>query len=357
MMAMGPRERLLTAVTGGQADRTPVIIPGGMMSATLEPLVVRQGFSYPQIHTQPDVMARFTRRLQETCRLDNVGAPLCMTIEAEAFGAGVDLGSHRKEPRVTRYPAADLAGVIRLAATTTPRMRVALEAIARLAQGDTPVVGNLTGPVSLLTSLVDAMTVYRAMQKDPQSVRDALAHLSSAIIHFGRALLTAGADLILIADPSAAGDVLGRYYFQIFAEPYINHCITELKAMNAPVILHICGDLRPVIPLMADIPWDVLSIDAMVPLGKLCRRLGNRPVMGNVSTHLLAAGRPHQVARAASRCLEHVSVLAPACGLSPLTPLANIKTMAKAARTSPRQGEQTANPRTFNHCAGMGVNP
>jgi [methyl-Co(III) methanol-specific corrinoid protein]:coenzyme M methyltransferase len=135
MMAMGPRERLLTAVTGGQADRTPVIIPGGMMSATLEPLVVRQGFSYPQIHTQPDVMARFARRLQETCRLDNVGAPLCMTVEAEAFGAGVDLGSHRMEP---------------------------------------------------------------------QSVRDALSHLSGAIIHFGRAQLTAGADLILIADPSAA---------------------------------------------------------------------------------------------------------------------------------------------------------
>ena len=70
----------------------------------------------------------------------------------------------------------------------------------------------------------------------------------------------------------------------------------------------------------------------MVGIGTLRELAPGKITMGNVSTFMLEKGAPEQLLKTARHCLaEGVDILAPACGMSPRTPVANIRAVAEAA--------------------------
>ena len=175
---MTSKERLSNAISGSRTDRPPVIIPGGMMAGTLYEFLADRQLPYPQIHTQVRPMVAYAQLLQRRCGLDNFGVPFFMTVEAEAFGAKVDMGTPRKEPRIVSYPARTIEAVSALTLHYRDRVDVILAAVSHLTGKDVPVIGNMIGPVSLLTSALDAMYAYRAFEKNPEAVHFALNHLA-----------------------------------------------------------------------------------------------------------------------------------------------------------------------------------
>ena len=339
---MTSRQRLLNALTGGPVDRAPVIIPGGMMAGTLAELLGDGAVGYPAMHTQARAMADYALLLRERTGIDNLGVPFCMTVEAEDLGAPVDLGTVVKEPRVTAYAAGDLDRVLELEPVASPRHAATLEAIGLLGGSDAPVLGNLTGPVSLLTSLADPDQVYRAMAKSPDAAMRAFEHVTAHIEAFAREQAAAGADIIVVADPSASGEILGEAMFRRFAAPMLARVLDAAKAEGVPAILHICGDILPVADVLGDLAWDALSVDSVVSLKRLQARFPGRALMGNVSTHLLAVADAHRTFRAAGRCVEVAAILSPACGVPTSTLSANIRAMVRAAEAAARRLGQDA---------------
>ncbi len=329
---MTPRQRLLGALRGEAVDRSPVVIPGGMMAGSLYTLLQRPGLSYPDLHTQATAMAEYAVLLQQTCELDNYGVPFCMTIEAEDFGAEVDLGNPLKEPRVTQYPAVTLDEVLAITPAICLRHQATLKAITLLAGGEVPVIGNIIGPTSLLTSLVEPNVVYRAMARDGDKIAETFEHLSRHIIRFAEAQLAAGADAIVLADPGSSGEIIGGECFGKLVFPAIDMIIRAIKAHGIPVVLHICGNIMTLVEVLAAIPWDALSVDSVVSLQKLMTHFPERALMGNVSTHLLAVSGDDKVYRAARQAVEVSAILAPACGLSTTTLPENIRCLVRAAR-------------------------
>lgn len=315
-MELTPKARLLNSLQGRSVDRPPVIIPGGMMAGTLAALVIGEGLGYPNPHTDPETMVRYSRLLQEQCGIDNFGVPLCMTVEAEDFAAEIDLGSPLIEPHVAAYPAQTFAEVLALRPSACLRHGVTIEAIRRLAGGDLPVVGNVIGPMSLLTSLIEPTTVYRATVRAPAVVSQALAHVTRHLVAFASEQLEAGADLLVIADPSATGDILGKRAFGELVVPPLSAMVSAVREYGKPVVLHICGNIMPLAQELAEIPWHALSVDSVVSLRKLRPLFPKRALMGNVSTHLLATATNDEVMRASRKALEVATILAPACGLA-----------------------------------------
>ena len=62
----------------------------------------------------------------------------------------------------------------------------------------------------------------------------------------------------------------------------------------------------------------------------LQKQAKGKVAMGNVSTFALEKGTPEKVAQAALVALKHgVDILAPACGIAPGTPLANIRSLSR----------------------------
>lgn len=331
-MAMTSRQRLLSVLHGGVADRPPVIIPGGMMAGSLYTLLEENHLAYPALHNNAAAMAAYAVLLQQTCELDNYGVPFCMTVEAEDFGAVVDLGSPLKEPRVVQYPASTLDEVLAIHPAPCLRHQVTLAAIAELAGGDVPVIGNLIGPTSLLTSLVEPTVVYRAMAKDEEKVMKVFGHLTAHLVRFAKSQLEAGADMIVLADPGSSGDIIGGDHFARMVAPFLLEIVQAIKACGKPAVLHICGNVMPLARELAAIPWDALSVDSVVSLRKLQAHFPERTLMGNISTHLLAVSGEEQIYRATEKAVEVSAILAPACGLSTTTLPQNIRSMVKAAK-------------------------
>jgi len=324
--------RILRALHSQNVDRPPVVIPGGMMAGSLFSLLQQAHFSYPDIHINPEKMADYAVLLQKTCGLDNYGVPFCMTIEAEDFGAEIDLGDPLKEPRIIRYCIENLDDVTARIPKPCQRHLTTIEAIARLTGREVPVFGNIIGPTSLLTSLVEPSTVYRAMETNSGKVADALDYLSDHLIDFAKAQLAAGASVITIADPSASGEIIGKEYFRRLVAPAIKKIVDQLKSQDPLVILHICGNIMALVDELAAITWDALSVDSVVSLAKLQSLFPGRTLMGNISTHLLAVSNEDKVYMASRRAVEVAGILSPACGLSTTTMPENISSIVRAAK-------------------------
>lgn len=337
---MNERERVLRTLRRAGNDRAPVVCPGGMMTMVVTDLMDATGSTWPEAHSDPARMAALTLAAHELGGIENVGVPFCMTIEAEGLGAEVDLGSRESEPRVVRYAIDRLDELERLRSfdARAGRAGTCAEAIRLLKEKapQLPIVASLSGPVSVATSVLDPLLYYRALRRDREAAHRLTRLSTDAIARFGAVLLEAGADVVCVADPSATGEILGRAAFEEFVVPYVNELLERFRSEHgAPSIVHICGDVRSLGDSLSALRADAVSVDSMVGIDTLRTLVGDKCTMGNVSTHLLERGRPDELYRVARRRLEQgVDVLAPACGLSPRTPLANLRSLSEAAAGS-----------------------
>ncbi len=317
--------------------RPPCICPGGMMNMlTVEAMDLCHTY-WPEAHSDPVLMARLAAAPFAAGLFDNIGVPFCMTVEAEAMGSAVDLGDRQTEPRVTAYAIASVEQWDKLSPVSLDRGRakVVLDALARIRAQypQAAIIGNLTGPISLASSLVDANALYKELRKKPQAAHALMDFVTDNLITFGRAQIQAGAEFIVISDPSGTGEILGPRLFEEYALPGLNRLCQALRPLCSGVIVHICGQLRTVYPQLAQLESDAISVDAAVSLEKLRENVPGKVVMGNVSTFALAAGKSDTIRSLCRGCLRSgADILAPACGLGTTTALSSIRILMETVK-------------------------
>ena len=214
---MTPAQRLSAAAHLQKTDRPPCICPGGMMNMIVADVMERANSFLPFAHSDPHKMAALTRTLYECGGFENYGVPFCMTVEAEALGAKADLGDCTVEPHVIDAPLSSAAQIEKLQAMDlhSGRCAAVLEAIRILKARDdgVPVVGNITGPVSVAGTVVDMSKLLMEFIKQPEDCHRLLRFICDNLIAYGQAQLAAGADAICIAEPSGTGEILGKRLF------------------------------------------------------------------------------------------------------------------------------------------------
>ena len=337
-----PRERLLLSLSGQRADRPPVICPGGMMTMATQSAMRATGVTWPSAHADAPAMAELVLATQEDSGLECLSVPFCMTVEAEALGCGVDMGNETILPHVVVEPLPNVAALDRLPhfdPSRSGRAPVVLDALARLKHAATPypVLGAVVGPVSLAAMVMEAGLFLRLTRRDPDAARRLIAAMEEVSLEFALAQHAAGADGIMIAEPTATGEVLGGAHFARFAAPALVRVLRSLRDHGAPSILHICGDLRRILRALADLAHDLgsaltLSVDAMVSGRRLQRELPGVVRMGNVDAVLLENGPADRIAKAGRRAARTFDIVAPACGLAPSTPGAHLRALVNAVR-------------------------
>jgi [methyl-Co(III) methanol-specific corrinoid protein]:coenzyme M methyltransferase len=331
MPTLAPRERLTRAFNQLDRDRAPVICPGGMMNAAIVEVMEQTGNTLPAAHHDGALMAALANDVANLTGFENFGLPFCMTIEAEAFGSEIDYGTLKCEPKIAKeiFPSAKTARLDKRGAIVNHKRAAAvISAIDRLAksQPEIPTIGSITGPMSIAASIVDPMTFLKELRTAKDDAHRVLDYVTEELIAYARLLADNGAAAISIADPTATGEILGPKLFAEYAVPYLNRVIAAINALGKPVIVHICGDMKAVKKPLADLRGEALSVDAMVNLRDLKNEVGIKTTMGNLSTYTLEFGNPEKVAAATEVLLrQNIDILAPACGLSTSTPLANIR--------------------------------
>ncbi|MDS1030783.1 MtaA/CmuA family methyltransferase [Bacillota bacterium LX-D] len=338
MSIISPKERLIRVLNKKKVDRPPVVCPGGMMNAAVVDVMNKTGHTFPEAHHDARLMAELSYDVHEYIGFENFGIPFCMTVEAEVLGSEINFGTLTCEPKIQRELFASVAAIDYKDIKTilkSGRIGTVVQACHRLSKSfpDIPVIGSLTGPISTTASIVDPMSFLKGLRKDKTHAHRAIEYVTDFLIEYAKLLIDNGATIISIGDPTATGEILGPKMFEEYAVKYLNKLIEGIRPLNAPVIVHICGDMNSVKHLLPQIRSDAISTDALVNLRLLKEEFPSLTTMGNLSTFLLQFGTPDKVAARTERLIKDgIDIISPACGLSTSSSLENIQAMTNTVK-------------------------
>ncbi|RBQ22745.1 Methylcobamide:CoM methyltransferase MtaA [Candidatus Methanobinarius endosymbioticus] len=346
---MNLKENLLSVLSGNEVDITPVVSVTQL--GVVEAMEKTDAF-WPEAHKDPEKMANLGSSLYELAGLECARMPFCLTVEAEAMGVKVDLGGKDKPPQVLNSPfssADDIA--IPDDYLDSGRIPTVIEAIEILKEkyDDLPIIVGITGPVTLTGHLIGVENLVRLLKTDPDEIEDAVENSLDACMDYIEAISEVGPDVICVAEPTASPELIDPLQFKSIAKPRLEDLAGFINEKN---VLHICGSTQDIIHDMASIGYDGISIEEKVDITKAKEDLGkgavnlkaggkclpkggvnpSSKIIGNISTsQTLFTGSADDIKSDVKNALDAgVDVLAPSCGLAPLSSIDNIKAMIEA---------------------------
>lgn len=200
------------------------------------------------------------------------------------------------------------------------RMNDRLEAVRLMKQRggkDVPVVGWIEGALAESCDLMGMQEVFINLLEEPEAMAQLLDICMEQNLWFAREQVKAGADIIGIGD--AASSLIGHTLYEEFALPYQQKMICEIQKMGAKVKLHICGNLNPVLDLIAKTGADMVDCDYMVDMEKAAEILPETcSICGNFDpVAVMLEGTSQQVKEAVRRCKKlsnrNHNFIAPGC--------------------------------------------
>ncbi len=331
---MTPRERVLAALDMKEVDRPPVVC--FTQSATVDVMDAVKIY-WPDAHADAHKMADLAIGVPKVLGLESVRLPYCLTVEAEIMGCTVDLGKQDRTPMVKKHAfESDAAVAVPKNVTGMGRMKTVIEAtkIAKQKAGkEYPIVVGTTGPVTIAGHLVGTENLLLWMITDPDAVKKFVDVAAKLEKEYVTALAKAGADVIVMSDPSSSTDMLSGELFDQYSKPSIMEAFSDIG--KAKSVLHICGNTTTLLDNMIATGANGLSVEEKVTPEDAVRLVGGRAALvGNIGVvRPLLQGTPQE-------CYEHTkrvkeagfNLIAPGCGLAARVPKVNIEAMVKAAK-------------------------
>lgn len=327
---MTPRRRFLAAMRRQHVRPVPV---GALTQSATVAQMEASGAWWPEAHRDAAAMARLAAAARDVAGFDFVRVPFDQTIEAELLGAQVDLGDRTSNAQVRAHP-------LKLGdpppAPPDPdggRARIVVEAIATLRRQlgeDVAVLGGVVGPFTVVCQLLGIQAVLTEAVRRPETIQPYLDVAVELGVEYGRRQVAAGADAITVEDMAASLDMTSPRLYQQLILPAQQYLVSSIPA---PTILHVCGSNTRILTLLHQVGSEVLSLESRTDLVQAVSA-GDCAIAGGVPTvEVLLHGTPADVRRAAEESLSAgVHILAPGCGLPPMTPLENLRELVRAAR-------------------------
>ena len=194
--------------------------------------------------------------------------------------------------------------------------------------------GKVFGPWTLSYHLFGIEPFLIGTIDDPAHTQRIIDKLVPVTLAFAAAQMEAGADCLLLAD-HATRDLCGPQTYEQFLLPL--H--TKLAAaIEAPLILHICGNTSDRIGMIARTGLDCFHWDTKTGTPAEVRKLAGEKLslMGGINNLMLLNGKPEQIMAAAREAAAAgIDIVGPECAIPLRTPLVNLKAVA-AGRTDRR---------------------
>lgn len=276
-------------------------------------------------------------RLFDRFRPDAMMFLMDLSVEASGLGLPVRFPLDNT-PTIEGHPvqaAEDLRRYRNIDILADGRVMVYLEVMRHMRAGlPVPVGAFVTGPFTLAGLMMDANELAMNVVLDPDLCHEVLQFATNTVVRYAGALLEAGADFIMVLDPTAV--MMGPAQYAEFAGAYTRQIVGLLD--QAEVILHICGDTRHIIDLMVETGVSGLSLDHPMDMGQVARRVGHDvTLVGNIDPVRLLHGTPTEIEVRTADLLDTVRehpgfVLSSGCDLPQDTPMANIRALMDTGR-------------------------
>jgi len=324
---MNSYARVMNRLAGKPVDRIP------NMSIVMMFAAKEIGVSYTQCCQDPQLLAQAAIRCHEKYGIDMVCAISDSLREAEGFGSQVVFPEDGVPyaPQMRLQTLSDIDTLQVIDPSQGRRMNDTLEAVRLMRQwagNDVPVVGWVEGALAECCDLMDMQHVFINLLDEPEAMEQLIHICAQQGILFAKAQVEAGAHIIGIGD--AATSLIGPALYEEFVLPYQQQMIRAIHDMGVPVKLHICGNINPVMHLVAQTGADIVDCDFMVDMDRAADILPKGCcICGNFNpVEVLYEGTPEMVRQATKTCMalsrKNNNFVAPGCEIPKDTPPENV---------------------------------
>ncbi len=198
----------------------------------------------------------------------------------------------------------------------------------------------VTGPYSLAGLLMGADEAAMATMLNEKVLKKLCNFTTEVIEKYIRMLISAGAELICILEPTAV--MLGPDQFEKYSVSYVKHINKSFKYSGISIIYHTCGNTMHLVDKMVLSGVDGISLDskeAGVLLKDAAEKVDGRvAVIGNINpSATMLYGKPDQVKEEVNELLYEMEpypnfILSTGCDLPQETPYENIRAFMDAGR-------------------------
>lgn len=312
------KERLMTAPLAGY--------PGAMITGT------RVIDNLRKAEIQAGSMAAIYKRYG----FDVIFNFMDLSVEAEALGLAVEF-HNEGSPNVREHPVSDVADLVRFRVPDPlqdGRMPVFADAIWLAKEHiDALIAGYVCSPFTLAGLLMGAENLAISTLMDPALSKACLQFAADCVIPYAKAQQKAGADMVVLLDPTAG--LLSPGLYDEFAKPYIEKVS---DALDIPAVLHVCGQTTPLMSNLISTRVDGLSLDSNVNLAAVMPQVPeDMVILGNIHpVDTMFNGSVGMVKREVSSLRDalrqyHNFIISTGCDLPLRTPLDHLTAFADGA--------------------------
>ena len=332
---MNSFQRVMNRLQGKPVDRIPNLSIVMMFAAK------ELGVSYSDCCRDYLLLADAAFLCHARYGIDMVCAISDSLREAEGFGTEV-VFPEEGVPYAAQMRLRDIADIDTLRVIDPSlgrRMSDTVEAVRLMQQragNDVPVVGWVEGALAECCDLMDMQQVFINLLDEPEVMHGLLDICTQQSILFAKAQFEAGAHIMGIGDSAAS--LVGPSLYEEFVLPYQKRMISAIHEMGIPVKLHICGNIGPVMHLVAQTGADMVDCDFMVDMERAADILpAGTCVCGNFNpVEVMYQGTPEMVKAEVRRCKalgsRNNNFIAPGCEVPKDTPPENMLALLAALK-------------------------
>lgn len=202
-------------------EDTEMISPGLIRSLGIDP---------KDMYSSVDTIVRIAEAGGKSKGADAALLPFCHTIEASALGADIKPADDTAGPRPASYTASDLDDVLsrlHVRASSHPDASRLIDA-CRVLAARMPVGFQLSGPISILSCMMDLSKVFKTWRKKPDKITEVLDGLRSLLIGLAHDMIEAGVSFISYSDPAASRDILGPKFGSALSTVFTHKFLRDL---------------------------------------------------------------------------------------------------------------------------------
>ncbi|MDR1932187.1 MAG: hypothetical protein LBQ57_05090 [Spirochaetales bacterium] len=156
--------------------------------------------------------------------------------EAQALGAGVKKTANGFLTPEYLYKTPDmLKDIVRIDEQSA--VKIILEKIKNAPKD---VLLKVSGPYSVLASVIDPSLLYRWLRKEPDLIHEALEKITRGLSGYIQAAFSLGAKILSLADPYANEKILGQNRYREYAAAYFVKLLAQILRENTRGVIHLC---------------------------------------------------------------------------------------------------------------------
>ena len=285
-------------------ERTPVWYMRQAGRCLAEYRELRERYGILEMARTPELCARVTA--MPVARLGVDAAVLYADIMLPLDGMGVPFHIEPDVGPIVERPvraASDVAALRVIAAEdATPYLFTAIRELRQSLPADVALIGFAGAPFTLASYLIegrpsrDLARTKALLFGDPALWNRLMTVLTDVLVGYLRAQVDAGVDVIQLFD-SWAGALSAADY----ARAVLPYSRRLFDAVGGVPRIHFATGNPELLPLLADVPCEVVSVDWRIGLADAWSRVGDRGIQGNLDPAVCLA--PFEVVAAGARAI------------------------------------------------------